>query len=184
VLQQAGPATGCPYCSGRIALAKFIQDPAESRRRTATCPECEGTVALMSRRRARRTLGTLLPPVPESAQASRQFVATTLGGWELSQLIDDVELIVSELVTNAVAYAREPIMLTLTARPSTVRVEVEDDSPAWPIPRNGSAKDEAGRGLVLVGAMSRAWGVRAVDGIGKAVWADVPIDEPLAVATG
>ncbi|GAA3297174.1 hypothetical protein GCM10020295_29040 [Streptomyces cinereospinus] len=78
-----------------------------------------------------------------------------MGG--LEELTDSVELLVSEVVTNAVRYASRPVTLRLL-RTDVLRCEVGDDVPQLPRLRQARATDEGGRGLYLVNRLARRWG--------------------------
>ncbi len=110
-----------------------------------------------------------LRPVPASAGLARRFVGRTLAAWGRDDVSDDVTLLVSELVTNAMLHARSDIALVITARRGVLRVEVQDASSHAPAPRVASADALTGRGMALVETLSAEWGVRRVSG-GKGVW--------------
>lgn len=125
-----------------------------------------------------------LNPLPEEARTARQFVRELLTCWGLSQLSDDAELIVAELVGNAVRhglrtapqvipFAKEaPVLrLCLLRRIGEVMLAVTDPSNEAPVPKAASAEGESGRGLQIVGALSHIWGWSPIEGNGKAVWA-------------
>ncbi|MEV6108984.1 SpoIIE family protein phosphatase [Streptomyces sp. NPDC051940] len=114
-----------------------------------------------------------LPPQDESASAARQSAVRQLAEWGLEQLTPTVELVVSELVTNAVRYSTGPIELRLIRDDSLV-CEVSDTSSASPHQRHASADDEGGRGLFLVSQLAGQWGIRHHDR-GKTVWAALPL---------
>jgi anti-sigma regulatory factor (Ser/Thr protein kinase) len=94
------------------------------------------------------------------------------------ELNDDAGLVLSELFTNAVRYTRSG-SVSCEYRVGTdglIRVEVADEGggEGEPLPRVADTDDECGRGLLLVTALSRAWGVRAVEsGNGRVVWAEL-----------
>jgi anti-sigma regulatory factor (Ser/Thr protein kinase) len=82
----------------------------------------------------------------------------------------------SELVTNAVRYGHASILLTITATPERLHVEVGDENPT--MPRSGLAPSDdgvGGRGLLIVAALSTDWGSRPSDRRGKAVWFDLQV---------
>lgn len=115
-----------------------------------------------------------LEAVVLSPRMARRFVSDTLGPWADIDLIDAAELLVSELVTNAVVHAGSRVRVVIVTDPdrSDVRIEVHDD--AREPPRIGSFDLDAisGRGLALVDAMSDRWGIEP-DGPaapGKRVW--------------
>lgn len=111
--------------------------------------------------------------------AVRRRVREVLDGWGLpADAAEDVLLVVSELVTNALVHARPPATLRLRRVPAgecrAVRVEVTDHGPAAsPGPYAALAPDEHGRGLDVVAALSTRCGVRAYAGEVHR-WAEVP----------
>jgi anti-sigma regulatory factor (Ser/Thr protein kinase) len=123
---------------------------------------------------------TLLPSTAQTPSVARTFTRETLTRWRLMASYDDVALVVSELVTNAVMHAGGTITVELHRLDHSVRVVVADDSVALPIERPGAADDEAGRGMQLVAAVARDWGaVTWADG-GKVVWAEM-MNQPAMV---
>jgi anti-sigma regulatory factor (Ser/Thr protein kinase) len=86
-------------------------------------------------------------------------------------LIDDAVLCVSELVTNAVHAGCTTLRVELSFQDKQLRVGVVDDAPGRPAPRKAGVGDRTGRGLALVEAVSRRWGVDFIDR-GKIVWAE------------
>ena len=111
-----------------------------------------------------------LAPRPESVATARRFVRDKLIEHHLSFLVDDVTLVASELATNAVRHAGTRFTVTITARADAVVLTVRDGSAARPVRRTAGPDDAAGRGVVIVDAVSRDWGV-VVDGSAKSVWA-------------
>ncbi|MEV5977959.1 SpoIIE family protein phosphatase [Streptomyces sp. NPDC052114] len=107
---------------------------------------------------------------PENATPSRarRLARSALARWGLEDLSESVELLVSEVVTNAVRYASRPITLRLL-RTDVLRCEVGDDVPQLPRLRQARATDEGGRGLYLVNRMARRWGATRLS-TGKVVW--------------
>ena len=106
-----------------------------------------------------------------SASRAREFVRRHLAEHELSYLADEVQLVVSELVTNALMHARTPFRVALRAVDRSVMVEVRDGSPSDPSPGDARHLDTGGRGLAIVDQLSRDWGVVADADGGKSVWA-------------
>jgi anti-sigma regulatory factor (Ser/Thr protein kinase) len=84
-------------------------------------------------------------------------------------LVDDALLLVSELVTNAVRYGREPMSLTVDCDTEGITVAVADANPALPRTRPTDQRRHSGRGLVLVDQLAAEWGVRPTAN-GKQVW--------------
>ncbi|MER6531013.1 SpoIIE family protein phosphatase [Streptomyces sp. NPDC001508] len=109
-----------------------------------------------------------LEPEDAAPGRARRFVRHALAGWGLEELTDSVELLVSEVVTNAVRYASRPVTLRLL-RTDVLRCEVGDDVPQLPRLRQARATDEGGRGLYLVNKMARRWGATRLS-TGKVVW--------------
>lgn len=109
---------------------------------------------------------------PESAGAARRFVADTLREWGVDDRADDLELVVTELATNAIKHAGSAFNVQLSCSPDAVRVAVTDSSPDPPVPRAGSVLSTSGRGLLLVSAIADRWGSEPA-GAGKAVWAEL-----------
>ena len=116
-----------------------------------------------------KTLSRTFEPAPTSVSEARRFARDVLADWGLDELLDDVVLLTSELVTNAVRHACGPCALVVSFDGDTVELAVEDGDPQVPVARVVQGLEETGRGFLLVGALADAWGVRAVAG-GKATW--------------
>lgn len=114
-----------------------------------------------------------LDPRAQTAGQARRLARRALARWDLEELSDSVELLVSEVVTNAVRYAERPITLRLL-RTDTLRCEVGDDVPQLPRLRQARATDEGGRGLYLVNRLARRWGATRLS-TGKVVWFELPL---------
>ncbi|MFE9426875.1 SpoIIE family protein phosphatase [Kitasatospora sp. NPDC006697] len=107
---------------------------------------------------------------PAQVAEARAKVTQVLADWGLSELAFTTELIVSELVTNAIRYGAAPIRLRLI-RQSALICEVFDGSSTSPRLRHARTTDEGGRGLFLVAQLARRWGTRYT-GEGKVIWAE------------
>jgi PAS domain S-box-containing protein len=116
-----------------------------------------------------------LPADPAVVASSRQQVATRLMGWGLDDAAFVTELVVSELVTNAIRYAQSPIQLRLI-RDRALICEVSDGSSTAPHLRQARAFDEGGRGLLLVSQLTQRWGSRQTPQ-GKTIWAELTLPE-------
>lgn len=110
---------------------------------------------------------------PISAATARAFVAETVRGWHLEELLDDALLVTSELATNAITHADSSCELRLTRAARGLRIDVVDGGRGTPEPQPATATEEHGRGLLLVAALSTAWGLESVPGDGKTVWAEL-----------
>jgi serine phosphatase RsbU (regulator of sigma subunit)/anti-sigma regulatory factor (Ser/Thr protein kinase) len=111
-----------------------------------------------------------IPPDPAVVADARAWAAQQLAEWELHDKVDVTELVVSELVTNAIRYAHPPIELRLI-RDRTLICEVSDASNTAPHMRRARISDEGGRGLLLVAQLTQRWGTRHTRS-GKAIWCD------------
>jgi|GEM_PF-742824 len=104
---------------------------------------------------------------------ARRLVAEQLAAWGLSELSDTAQLLVSELVTNALLVAGQEIRLQLT-RVDKLLVEVTDDDHNLPSLVTSRPTDVSGRGLGLVSQLSRRWGTNR-RAVGKVVWFELPL---------
>jgi len=116
---------------------------------------------------------------PDAPARGRHAVTEVLAGWGCAESAqEDLLLVVSELVTNAVLHGAEPIVVTVVRAPERVRVEVTDGrSDASPHSNRAAPDAETGRGLSVVTRLAVAWGWRASPGRGKTVWAEVPLPQ-------
>ncbi|MFF7355798.1 MULTISPECIES: SpoIIE family protein phosphatase [Streptomyces] len=145
-------------------------------RQLLTVPQPDDIALLLTRTHALgadRVASWDVPPDPASvgilrAQATRQVEA-----WGLGELAITTELVVSELVTNAIRYATPPIRLRLL-RDARLTCEVADSSSTAPRLRHARITDEGGRGLFLVAQLTQRWGAR-YSGDGKVIWAEQEI---------
>ncbi|WP_338672726.1 SpoIIE family protein phosphatase [Streptomyces sp. SCSIO 30461] len=116
-----------------------------------------------------------LPREPRSVGRARELTRAQLVAWDLEPLVDTVELLVSELVTNALRYGEGEIRLRLL-RDRTLVCEVWDAGLVQPRRRRAKDTDEGGRGLQLVGLLSAAWGSRRTPQ-GKTVWFELALPD-------
>jgi anti-sigma regulatory factor (Ser/Thr protein kinase) len=112
-----------------------------------------------------------LAPHPRYVGVARRFVRQQLDDWDIADVAPAAELVISELVSNAVLHARSPLRLRLCAQGLGLLVEVTDDSPSRPVRRHYSEDATTGRGLAMVEVLTTGeWGSRP-EGAGKIVWA-------------
>ncbi|MFG2939939.1 SpoIIE family protein phosphatase [Streptomyces sp. NPDC048282] len=116
-----------------------------------------------------------LPREPRSVGRAREYARGQLLAWDLEPLVDTAELLVSELVTNALRYGEGEIRLRLLLD-RTLVCEVWDSGLVQPRRRRARDTDEGGRGLQLVGLLSAAWGSRRTPR-GKTVWFELPLPD-------
>ena len=105
-------------------------------------------------------------------RAARRFVDDILAAGGYGDVLDTVELLVTELVTNAVTHARSEATVLIRLLPDAVRVEVTDLDDSFPIRRLPHPDRPGGRGLELVEQMSRSWGIDMLP-VGKRTWFEV-----------
>ncbi|MER6418031.1 SpoIIE family protein phosphatase [Streptomyces sp. NPDC001137] len=130
-----------------------------------------------------------VPPDPAAVAGMRDAVSEKLDAWGLSELGFTTELVLSELITNAIRYGAEPFHVRLI-RDRTLICEVSDGSSTSPHLRYAATTDEGGRGLFLVSQMAERWGTRYTPQ-GKVIWAEQalpkavqqPVPAPADVAT-
>ena len=110
--------------------------------------------------------------------AGRHFASAALTGTAPAEVVDAAELVVTELLTNALLHGAPPVRLVVTVDElgERARVEVHDSSRAMPVRPRPSSESMTGRGLALVDAVSEDWGVVRVDDGGKAVWAELTVE--------
>ncbi|BCM64863.1 MULTISPECIES: SpoIIE family protein phosphatase [Streptomyces] len=110
---------------------------------------------------------------PETAGRARSLASERLAQWRLEDLTFSVELIVSELVTNAIRHARNPVSLRLIRTENRLICAVSDGSSTSPHMRRARLGEEGGRGLFLVAQFAARWGTRHTAD-GKTIWAEMP----------
>jgi len=122
-----------------------------------------------------------LEPKPEAVREARTLLRDPLKRWGLEDLIDSSELLVSELVTNAIRYANGEVLLRLILEPDSLVCEVHDSSPALPRVLQVDKDAENGRGLHVVSQVASRWGARRTAG-GKVVWCEQMVPEEVTEA--
>ncbi|MFE6756077.1 SpoIIE family protein phosphatase, partial [Streptomyces sp. NPDC057684] len=113
-------------------------------------------------------------PEPAEVSRTRALVRDQLTAWGLGALTAPAELMVGELVTNAVRHARTRSVEVRLVRSGTLVCEVEDDDQRLPTLLNAGPGDEFGRGLRVVSALAREWGTSRT-GSGKTVWFELAL---------
>ncbi|MFI7363846.1 SpoIIE family protein phosphatase [Streptomyces sp. NPDC050149] len=111
---------------------------------------------------------------PREVARARRLVRGRLLDWELPDAVEAAELMVSELVTNAVKHGRTHHIGLRLVRTGALLCEVTDDEPAPATLLDATADDESGRGLVLVSSLAREWGT-STTARGKTVWFELAL---------
>ncbi|MEW2165317.1 SpoIIE family protein phosphatase [Streptomyces sp. NPDC007084] len=167
--------------AGYALLSEALREPGQSLEAT-----CEGAVRslspgaptddaalLLARTRvlgSDQAVAWDLPADPAIVSRAREMVTAQLAAWGLQDLSFTTELVVSELVTNAVRYGAPPVRLRLI-RENDLICEVSDESSTAPRLRRARTFDEGGRGLMIVAQIAERWGCRYSER-GKTIWAE------------
>ncbi|MGI5198430.1 SpoIIE family protein phosphatase [Streptomyces sp. CA-288835] len=117
-----------------------------------------------------------VPPAAALVARARKYATEQLGVWGLDEAAFAAELVVSELVTNAIRHGSPPVRLRLIHDDddATLICEVSDGSATAPHLRRAKTYDEGGRGLLLVAQLTERWGSRPTDD-GKTIWAELSV---------
>ncbi|MBK6763092.1 MAG: alpha/beta fold hydrolase [Micrococcales bacterium] len=157
------PAVEAPEATAALLAASFIRSDADR--------------CVRSRRRGYAPgmrIVTPLEPDTTAIRRARKTVSDQLWAWGLPDLIDDAELITSELVTNAIRHADGVVELRMSALPHRVRISVVDNAPeVLPTVAEDRGLRTGGRGLALVAKIAADWGCETGTG-DKEVWAELP----------
>ena len=124
---------------------------------------------------ARGPYGFRVPPSAGAVSDARRHVMAVVRGWELpltEGALRDVELLASELITNAFRYTKVSCVVCVCWDGARLRVEVTDTDSAMPEATEAGPDSTQGRGLVLVDALAVAWGAEP-DAGGKRVWFEI-----------
>ena len=125
-----------------------------------------------------KTVRLRLPCQASTPARARREIACWLNDFDCLERVDDVQLVVSELVTNAVLHAGTDVEIWLDVDPKRLVVAVSDFGPGLPERRDAGPEDDHGRGLNLVDSLSSAWGVEIADP-GTTVWCSLDRPKPL-----
>jgi serine/threonine-protein kinase RsbW len=117
---------------------------------------------------------------PESVTAARRFATSMLADLA-AEMLETVELMVSELASNCIRHTDAGFELAIFRTTGEIRVEATDDAGGVPLKRSAEPTDPSGRGLQIVDMLSSAWGVERRVPAGKTVWFTVDIRMPAAL---
>ncbi len=115
-----------------------------------------------------------LSPDVRHVREARRFVRDVVAPWGAGSL-DEVTIMTSEVVTNAMVHARSHITLRVRHAGTFGRVEVHDDSTDIPKPQPLDLNRSGGNGLIILDALATKWGVKSTADHGKIVWFEFPI---------
>lgn len=121
------------------------------------------------------------PHEPQSVPAARRFATAVLHGAP-TEILEAVELMVSELATNCIRHTDSGFDLKIIRSGANIRVEATDHAGGTPTMRSPEPTDPSGRGLKIIDMLSAGWGVQADSGVGKTVW--FTISDSARAATG
>jgi len=117
--------------------------------------------------------GATLPLTLASARRARRLVRHAVAARVPDDALFTLELLTSEVVTNAVVHAESSPILRVVARGARVRVSVQDGSPRWPTCEHAADQALSGRGMALVDTLASEWGIERLPDEGKRVWFEV-----------
>ncbi|MET7423284.1 ATP-binding protein [Dactylosporangium sp. NPDC005555] len=169
----AAPDTGLRAALHRVSISRLLP----------VYPDSPAAVLAAASLPAPHRFALSLPPGSEAVTAARRTVRDACATWELPHVVDDAELVASELVGNAVRYGGAPVALALVQGRYFLYLSVRDGNPYPPARRFPSQEPGAeisigGRGLLLVEALAAGWGSRSA-APGKVVWATLRLRRPL-----
>ncbi|WP_374215832.1 ATP-binding protein [Frankia sp. AiPs1] len=126
-----------------------------------------------------------VPSVPSAVACSRHFAASTLTQWRITDVVDVAELVISELVTNAInagdaaeSAGENMVRVRIVVAADRLFISVWDRNAGVPAVREAESDAEGGRGLFLVDSLSKRWGHRPSRRGGKIVWAELAASVP------
>jgi len=154
---------------GIVGSLEFDMAEREPIRTSANGASARRRNARSSRRFRRHFL-----PIPQAGARSRQLVRERCAAWGIASVSEDAQLVVTELVSNAVEHAGTPLDVIVTLSDDTLHVAVHDGDPTPPRPQPVGQGRSRGRGLRLIEAVAASWGSVLAD-TGKVVWATLRI---------
>jgi anti-sigma regulatory factor (Ser/Thr protein kinase) len=120
-------------------------------------------------------VSTTLPPDLSAPAHARAQIRQSLASWGLLDVVDDAELVASELVANAVRHGATPVVLTIGQGDGHLLIAVQDAAPdRLPQPRDAEAGEFGGRGMLLVRSIAQRWGYTGGHN-SKVVWAELAV---------
>jgi anti-sigma regulatory factor (Ser/Thr protein kinase) len=123
------------------------------------------------------TSSRTFPHEAQSVPAARRFATTALRGAS-TEILEAVELMVSELATNCIRHTNSGFDLTIIRSGPEIRVEATDHAGGTPTMRSPKPTEPSGRGLKIIDMLSAGWGVQSASGLGKTVWFTISDSAP------
>jgi anti-sigma regulatory factor (Ser/Thr protein kinase) len=121
------------------------------------------------------------PHEPQSVPAARRFATAVLRGAS-TEILEAVELMVSELATNCIRHTNSGFDLTIIRNGTDIRVEATDHAGGTPTMRSPLPTEPSGRGLKIIDMLSGGWGVQSEADSGKTVWFTISDKAPAQLA--
>jgi hypothetical protein len=149
-----------------------------------TCPSVAQALESLHPPAPRRRRQVVLATGPASARQARRVVQETCDEWEITHITVDATQVASELTENAIVHAGSARWLRLELRDHTFTIAVADIESGKPRVGPAPGRYGGGRGLVLVAALSRAWGSAPHPDGGKVVWSALTVTGRLPSAEG
>jgi anti-sigma regulatory factor (Ser/Thr protein kinase) len=147
-----------------------------------TAPEGQRASATDRCQTVMRGTELTLASLPDAPSCGRLLVRRYLSAWGIAHMIDEAQLVMSELLTNAVKASAEfttiQIRLAVLTGGMSLLIEVRDCNPEPPVLKDASGDNEGGRGLMIVDALCERWGCYHPAHGSKAVWAELLIPLP------
>jgi len=167
----AAELAGCPValCAPSAALVEALQRIAIGLT-VPIHPTREAAVAAVLAAPAARRYRRRLAPTPVAPALARELLVEACREWKLPELVDNAEVVVTELVSNAVRYGGGELMLSVVLGKRFLHLSLRDGSPVPPVRRIPDPYQGGGRGLILIDALAAGWGSTPTPD-GKVVWA-------------
>lgn len=168
------PGVATMWCGGAPSAIEALR-ASDSRGVVQLCPTLDEAVLVAARMPVPARVSVHLAPDRNAPAKARDLVDSACTQFHVARVSKLAQLLVSELVTNAVIHAGTGMTVTVRATGSTLQMVVRDQDPRpmyRPVPGTGSPTAEHGRGLLVLDAMADRWGTLPTRD-GKAVWAEV-----------
>jgi anti-anti-sigma regulatory factor len=172
----AAELAGCPValCAPSARLGAALEQFAINRT-VPVHPTRRAAVAAVQAAPAARRYRRRLPTAPAAPRLARRVLVEACRDWQVPGVVDDAEVVVTELVSNAVRHAGGELQLNVALGLRFLHLALRDGSPVPPTRLIPDPYLGGGRGLILIDALAAGWGSTPTPG-GKVVWATLPLD--------